>query len=192
MSQSSAEGRYQFQSKTVEIEGHEFALREPDGFECINAVGVVMSLIGEPDKMLDEMRAVLSEPGDVVSHGLTLGFKMSLAKGRYQRVPKDDILDLLEMTTDKDRAWFAANRLSGEALLELVAEVASILPFGGVLSQKANLAGALVTSFTGSSEKSETSSGNGGDGDQKTSPGAGSAGPSHAAVNLKSAPPAEN
>ena len=186
MSRSSAEGQYQFQSKTVEIEGHEFALHEPSGFDCFNAVGIVMSMIGEPDKLFADMRAVLNEPGDAESQGLAIGFKMSLGNGRFQRVPTHTIIDLLTMTTNKSRHWYETNPLSGPALIELIAEVASILPFGGVLSQKGNLAGALVSTFTRSSEKSETSSDENGDGDPTTSPGAESAGSSHAHVALRS------
>lgn len=153
------------------IGGHQFLLNEPDGFDCFNAVGIVMSMIGDPAKLMDDIReAVTSEDGDAIGRALAIGFKMSFGKGRFQRVPRSVIVDLLEMTTDKDREWYDANPLSGPALLELIAEVASILPFAGVLSQKGNLAGALVSTFTASSETSETSSGNGTGGDQKTSP----------------------
>ena len=186
MSRSSAEGQYQYQSKTVEIEGHEFALHEPDGSDCLNAVGIAMSMIGEPDELMSSVREAAAGDGDVLQRALTIGFKMSLSKGRFQRVPKTTIVELLEMTTDKDRDWYAAHPLSGPSLLELIAEVASILPFGGVLSQKGNLAGALVSTFTRSSEKSEMSSDENGDGDPATSPGAESAGSSHAHVALRS------
>jgi hypothetical protein len=185
MSQKSGEGQYQYQSKTVEIEGHEFFLTEPDGSDCFNAVGIVMSMIGEPDKLMDSIREAVATLPPGVERGLSIGFKMSFSSDRFRRVPKSNIVDLLEMTTDKDRDWYAENPLSGPALLELIAEVASILPFAGVLSQKGNLAGALVSTFTESSEKSETSSGNGTDGDQKTSPPAESAGRSHAPVALR-------
>ena len=171
------------------VGGHEFFLTEPDGFDCLNAVGIVMSMIGEPDELMDSIREAALTETDAISRALSIGFKMSLSKGRFQRVPKSTIVDLLEMTTDKDRDWYEANRLSGPALLELIAEVASILPFAGVLSQKGNLAGALVSTFTESSEKSETSSGNGTDGDQTTSPDAESDGPSPAPVALRSRTP---
>ena len=190
MSQKSGEGQYQFESKEVTVGGHEFLLTEPDGFDCLNAVGIVMSMIGEPDELMSSIREAATSDGDVVSRALSIGFKMSLSKGRFQRVPKSTVVDLLEMTTDKDRGWYAANRLSAPALLELIAEVASILPFAGVLSQKGNLAGALVSTFTESSEKSATSSGNGTDGDQTTSPVAESAGSSHAPVALRKDAPA--
>lgn len=171
------------------VGGHEFFLTEPEGFDCFNAVGIVMSMIGEPDELMDSIREAALTETDAISRALSIGFKMSLSKGRFQRVPKSTIVDLLEMTTDKDRDWYEANRLSGPALLELIAEVASILPFAGVLSQKGNLAGALVSTFTESSEKSETSSGNGTGGDQTTSPDAESDGPSPAPVALRNATP---
>lgn len=172
------------------VGGHEFFLTEPDGFDCLNAVGIVMSMIGEPDQLMDSIREAALSETDVLSRALSIGFKMSLSKGRFQRVPKSTIVDLLEMTTDKNRDWYAENPLSGPALLELIAEVASILPFAGVLSQKGNLAGALVSTFTESSEKSETSSGNGTGGGQKTSRDAESAGSSHAPVALRKDTPA--
>ena len=192
MSQKSGEAQYQFESKTVNVGGHEFFLTEPDGFDCFNAVGIVMSMIGEPDELMDSIREAATSDGDAISRALSIGFKMSLSKGRFQRVPKSTIVDLLEMTTDKGRDWYAENPLSGPALLELIAEVASILPFAGVLSQKGNLAGALVSTFTESSERSETSSGNGTGGDQTTSPDAESAGPSPAPVALRKEAPAQN
>ena len=178
MSLKSDTQTYQFNSKEVTIGGHQFLLNEPDGFDCFNAVGIVMSMIGEPDKLMDDIReTVASEEGDAMDRALSIGFKMSLSADRFRRVPKSTIVALLEMTTDKGRDWYDANPLSGPALLELIAEVASILPFAGVLSQKGNLAGALVSTFTESSDKSETSSGNGTDGGQKTSPDAESDGP---------------
>ncbi len=189
MSQKSGEAQYQFESKTVNVGGHEFFLTEPDGSDCLNAVGIVMSMIGEPDELMSSIREAATSDGDVISRALSIGFKMSMSKGRFQRVPKSTIVDLLEMTTDKNRDWYAENPLSGPALLELIAEVASILPFAGVLSQKGNLAGALVSTFTESSEKSETSSGNGTDGGQETSPPAESDGQSHAPVALRSGTP---
>ena len=159
------------------IGGHRFLLTEPDGFDCFNAVGIVMSMIGEPEKLFADIRESATAEGDAESRALGLGFKMSLSSDRFQRVAKHTIVDLLVMTTDKDRHWYDSNPLSGPALLELIAEVASILPFAGVLTQKGNLAGALVTSFTESSETPGPSSGNGTDGDQTTSPDAESDGP---------------
>ena len=83
------------------VGGHEFFLTEPDGFDCFNAVGIVMSMIGEPDELMDSIREAAAADGDALSRALSIGFKMSLSKGRFQRVPKPVILDLLEMTTDE-------------------------------------------------------------------------------------------
>lgn len=151
------------------IGGHDFALHEPDGFDCFNAVGIVMSMIGEPDQLMNDIREAATGDGDALERALSIGFKMSLSRGRFQRVPRSTIVELLEMTTDKNRDWYAGHPLSGPELLELIAEVAAILPFAGVLAQKGNLAGALVSTFTASSDTSEPSSGNG-DGSPGTSP----------------------
>ena len=135
-----------------------------------------MSLIGEPDRLMNDIRKVASTPSSEQGNLISIGFTMSLSRERFQRVPKSDILELLEMTTDKDRAWFTENKLSGPDLLELIAEVASILPFVGVLTSKGTIAAHLVNSFIESSATSEQSSGNGADGAPETSPDAESAG----------------
>ena len=185
MSRKSEEAKYQFQSKEVTVGGYDFILTEPDGFDCLNAVGIAMTLIGEPEELMDSIREAALKETDVMSRALSIGFRMSMSRGRFQRVAKADIIDLLEMTTDKDADWFEEHKLPAADLLELIAEVASILPFAGVLSQKGNLAGALVSTFTTSSETSEKSSGNGTDGDPETSPDAESAGRSSPPVALR-------
>ena len=135
-----------------------------------------MSMIGKADQLLNDVREAALMPGDALQRGMVLGFKMQMADGRFQHVPKENILGLLEMTTDKTRDWYDEHRLSGPELIELIAEVASILPFDGVLSQKGNLAAALVSTYTKSLRPPEPSSGNSGDGGQKTSPDAESGG----------------
>ena len=173
----------------MNVGGHDFILTEPDGFDCLNAVGIVMTLIGQPEELMDSIREAALKETDLMSRALSIGFRMSMSSGRFQRVAKADIIELLQLTTDKDADWFEEHKMPAADLLELIAEVASILPFAGVLSQKGNLAGALVSTFTTSFEKSETSSGNGTDGDQATSPDAESGGPLHAPVGLRNTEP---
>ena len=178
----------------MEIEGHEFALHEPRFLKCKRAVRICLRLIGSPDELLEDLRALLlDESIDPVERASILGHKMALNESRYEDVSDEDILTLLELTTDKDAAWFESHDLSGPALERLIAEVASILPFAGVWVQKGEQAGAIVHPYLQRlTEAVATSSGNGADGDPATSPSAESAGPSHDAVALKSAPPAES
>ena len=154
----------------MEIGGHQFLLNEPDGTDCLNAVGFVMGIIGEPDKLLQQIREVAETEDTIAGRLSAFGFKMSINQDRFRRMSKRDIIDLLVIATDKDAAWFDTHRLSGPDLMELIAEVASILPFAGVLPQKGVVAALLVKSLMDTSSEPETSSGNGTDGDQMTSP----------------------
>ncbi len=191
MSQKSGEVRYQYQSKTVEIEGYEFALHEPKFLKCKRAVRICLRLIGNPDALLGDLRELLLDDSmDPVERASALGRKMSLNEDRYEEVSDEDILALFELTTDKDAAWFDEHDLSGPATEQLIAEVASILPFAGVWVQKGDQAGAIVTTYLQCvSEAAATSSGNGADGDQPTSPSAESSGARPAPVALRSGTP---
>ena len=152
---------------------------------------ICLRLIGNPDALLGDLRGLLTdETLDPVERASALGRKMSLNEDRYEEVPDEDILTLFELTTDKDAAWFDEHDLSGPATEQLIAEVASILPFAGVWVQKGDQAGAIVTTYLQRvTEVAATSSGNGADGDQPTSPSAESDGPSHASVALRSGTP---
>ena len=186
MSRSSAEGQYQYQSKTAEIEGHEFALREPKFTACKKAVRICLRLIGNPAEMLDDLRELVLNESDPLKRALKLGSLMQVKNDRFEDVPDEDIIELLEIVTDKDAAWFDAHPLSGPGLERLIAEVASILPFDGVWVQKGEQAGAIVMPYLAKfSTTAAKSSESGADGAQTTSPGAESSGPSHAHVALR-------
>lgn len=176
-------------SKVVTVGGHEFTLVEPDWYESLDAVGIALSLIGNPDELLESVTEAISRPGSPVAKAFSAGLRMSLGQGRYNRVPRADIIDLLTMTTDKDAAWFDEGHLDGPQTMELVVEVSAMLPFGGVFRQKGELAALLVRNFSAPSTPSATSSDNGADGDRTTSPGAESSGAQHAAVALRSSTP---
>ena len=178
------------ESKTVNVGGYEFTLVEPDWYESLDAVGIALSLIGNPDELIDSVADAVSRPGSPVAKAFSAGLRMSLGQGRYNRVPKADIIDLLTMTTDKDAAWFDEGHLDGPQMLELVVEVSAALPFDGVFRQKGELAALLVRSFSPPSTPSATSSDSGADGDPTTSPDAESSGPSHAHVALRKDTPA--
>jgi len=178
--------------KEITVGGHEFTLVEPDWYESLTCVGIAMSLIGNPDELLESVADAVSRPGSPVAKAFSAGLRMSLGQGRYSRVPREDIIDLLEMTTDKSAAWFDEGHLSGPQILELVVEVSTMLPFDGVFRQKGELAALLVRSFSAPSTPSAKSSDSGADGGQTTSPDAGSAGPSHAPVAVRKGTPAQN
>ena len=189
MSQKSDVAQMSSESKVVNVGGFEFTLVEPDWYESLTAVGIAMSLIGNPDELVQSVSEAVSQPGSPVAKAFSAGLRMSLGQGRYNRVPKADIIDLLTMTTDKDADWFDEGHLDGPQTLELVVEVSAMLPFDGVFRQKGELAALLVRSFSSPSTPPAKSSGNGADGGQTTSPDAESSGPSHAPVALRNSGP---
>ena len=89
----------------MEIEGYEFVLHEPRFLKCKRAVRICLRLIGSPDELLEDLRALLlDESIDPVERASMLGHKMALNESRYEDVSDEDILTLLELTTDKDAA----------------------------------------------------------------------------------------
>lgn len=90
-------------------------------------------------------------------------------EAEIEALDRAGIVELLALVTDRDAEWYERDDLSFDDLMELLQEIASVLPFGPVFAQRGRASMAFVSALYSRLSDSTPSSPESADGDGQIS-----------------------